>query len=107
MNLRKERWFLGNIVIKCSFQMTLMRMKNLVYNKLGKENILHFVNSISILVIVTYFYHYSNSSYYYYYSYNYFFFYFGYYCYYLYYCYYRLFANPDLMKNSKITINLN
>ena len=75
MNLRKERWFLGNIVIKCSFQMTLMRMKNLVYNKLGKENILHFVNSISILVIVTYFYHYSNSSYYYYYySYNYYFF---------------------------------
>ena len=36
--LRKES-FIGNIVLKRSFQMTLMSVKNLVYNKLARQNI--------------------------------------------------------------------
>ena len=38
LNLGKER-FIGNIALKCSFQMTLMSVKNLVYNKLARQNI--------------------------------------------------------------------
>ena len=36
LNLGKER-FIGNIILKCSFQMALMGIKNLVYNA-GKTN---------------------------------------------------------------------
>ena len=38
LNLEKES-FIGNIVLKYSFQMALMSMKNLVYNKLARQNI--------------------------------------------------------------------
>ena len=38
LNLEKER-FIGNIVLKRSFQMALMSVKNLVYNKLARQNI--------------------------------------------------------------------
>ena len=63
----------GNIVLKRFFQMVLMSMKNVVYNKLARQNIFCFINSISILVILTYCYHYSHlySSYYYYHNYFY------------------------------------
>ena len=37
----KER-FIGNIVLKRSFQMALMSVKNLVYNKLARQNIFCF-----------------------------------------------------------------
>ena len=72
LNLGKER-FIGNIVLKSSFQMALMSVKNLVYNKLARQNIFCFINSISILVVLTYCYHYSHlySSYYYYHYYFY------------------------------------
>ena len=65
LNLGRER-FIGNIVLKRSFQMALMSVKNLVYNKLARQNIFFF-NSISILVILTSCYHYSHLYYYYYY----------------------------------------
>ena len=38
LNLEKES-FIGNIVLKCSLQMALMSVKNLVYNKLVRQNI--------------------------------------------------------------------
>ena len=38
LNLEKES-FIGNIVLKRSFQMALMSVKNLVYNKLVRQNI--------------------------------------------------------------------
>ena len=38
LNLEKES-FIGNIVLKRSFQMALMSVKNLVYNKLARQNI--------------------------------------------------------------------
>ena len=41
LNLGKER-FIGNIVLKRSFQMALMSVKNLVYNKLVRQNIFCF-----------------------------------------------------------------
>ena len=87
LNLGKER-FIGNIVLKCSFQMALMSMKNLVYNVLARQNIFCFINSISILVILTYCYHYSYScsSYYYscyYYCHYYFYYYYHYYYYFI------------------------
>ena len=45
--------------LKRSFQMTLMSVKNLVCNKLARQNICIFlINSISILVFLTYCYHY-------------------------------------------------
>ena len=76
LNLGKER-FIGNIVLKCSFQVALMSVKNLFNNKLARKNILCFINSISILVILTYCSHYSYSCSYY-----------SSYCYYHYYFYY-------------------
>ena len=72
LNLGKER-FIGNIVLKRSLQMTLMGVKNLVYNKLTRQNIFCFIHSISILVVLTYCYHYSYS--YFYYCYYYFYYY--------------------------------
>ena len=36
--LRKKR-FIGSIVLKRTFQMALMSVKNLVYNKLARQNI--------------------------------------------------------------------
>ena len=87
LNLGKER-FIGNIVLKSFFEMTLMSMKNLVYNKLVRQNIFCFINSISILVILTYCYHYPYSCSYYYYpcsSYYYYLYYFYYYYQYYYY----------------------
>ena len=79
LNLGRER-FIGNIVLKRSIQMALMSVKNLVYNKLTRQNIFCFFNSISILVILTSCYHYSHLYYYYYYFY--------YYYHYHYYFYY-------------------
>ena len=38
LNLKKES-FIGNIVLKRSFQMVLMSVKNLVYNKLARQNV--------------------------------------------------------------------
>ena len=38
LNLEKES-FIGNIVLKCSFKMALMSVKNLVYNKLARQHI--------------------------------------------------------------------
>ena len=38
LNLEKES-FIGNIVLKRSFQMALMSVMNLVYNKLARQNI--------------------------------------------------------------------
>ena len=44
---------------KRSFQMTLISVKNFVYNKLARQNICIFlINSISVLVFLTYCYHY-------------------------------------------------
>ena len=71
LNLGKER-FIGNIVVKCSFQMALISMKNLVYDKLARQNIFCFMNSISILAVLSYGYH-SSSFYYYHYCFYYFF----------------------------------
>ena len=64
-----------------------MSMKNLVYNKLARQNIFCFINSILILVILTYIYHYcysscSSSYYYCYYYYHYYFYYYYHYHYY-------------------------
>ena len=42
--------------------MAWMSVKNLVCNKLARQNIFCFINSISILVILIYCYHYSHSS---------------------------------------------
>ena len=86
LNLEKER-FIGNIVLKRSFQTALMSVKNLVYDKFSRQNIFCFINSISVLVILTYYYHYSYSCYYYYcyYYYYYHHYYFYYYCLYYYY----------------------
>ena len=81
LNLEKVR-FIGNIVLKRSFQTALMSVKNLVYDKFSRQNIFCFINSISVLVILTYCHHYSyscSSSYYYYH------YYFYYYCHYYYY----------------------
>ena len=72
LNLGKER-FIGNIVLKRSLQMTLMGVKNLVYNKLARQNIFCCIHSIAILVVLTYCYHYSYS--YFYYCYYYFYYY--------------------------------
>ena len=65
LNLGKER-FIGNIVLKRSFQMALMSVKNLVYNKLARQNIFCFINSISVLVVLTNCYNYSDSCFYHY-----------------------------------------
>ena len=81
LNLGREM-FIGNIVLKRSIQMALMSVKNLVYNKLARQNIFCFFNSISILVILTSCYHYSHL---YYYVYYYYYFYYYYYHYYFYY----------------------
>ena len=75
LNLGKER-LIGHIVLKRSFQMALMSVKNLVYNKLARQNIFCFINPISILVVLTYCY------YYYYYYYHYYFYYYYHYYYY-------------------------
>ena len=75
LNLEKER-FIGNIILKSSFQMAFMSVKNLVYHNLARQKISCFISS---LVVLTYCYHY----YYYYYYYHYYFYY-----YYLYhYCF--------------------
>ena len=58
--------------------MALMSVKNLVYNKLARQNIFCFFDSISILVILTSCYHYSHLYYYYYYYYFYYHYYFYY-----------------------------
>ena len=66
--------------------MALMSMKNVVYNKLARQNSFCFINSISILVVLTDCYRYyscSCSSYYYCYYYCHYYFY--YYCHYNYY----------------------
>ena len=67
LSLGKER-FIGNIALKFSFQMALLRVKNLAYNKMVRQNIFCFINSISILLVLTNCYHcsyyYSPSSYY-------------------------------------------
>ena len=56
--------------------MALMSVKNLVYNKLARQNIFCFFDSISILVILTSCYHYSHLYYYYYYFYYHYYFYY-------------------------------
>ena len=68
LNLGKER-FISN-VLKRSFEIALMSVKNLVYNELGKQYIFCFINSILVLVVLTYCHHSSSScsSYYYYYE---------------------------------------
>ena len=38
LNLENKS-FIGNIILKRSFQMALMSVKNLVYNKLARQNI--------------------------------------------------------------------
>ena len=50
LNLEKER-FIGNIILKHSFQMALMSVKNLVHNKLSRRKISCFINAISSLVV--------------------------------------------------------
>ena len=57
-----------------------MSVKNLVCNKLARQNIFCSINSISILVILIYWYHYSCSSYYYY---HYYYYYYHYYYYFV------------------------
>ena len=52
LNLGKER-FIGNIILKLSFQMALMSVKNTVYSKLAGQKISCFVNAISSLVVLT------------------------------------------------------
>ena len=47
----------GNIVFKCSFQMALMSMNNLLYKTLARQNIFCFINAILSLVVLTYFYY--------------------------------------------------
>ena len=53
--------------LKTSFQMALMSMKNLVYNKFARQNVFCFINTISVLVFLTCCYHYAYSYYYYHY----------------------------------------
>ena len=80
LNLEKES-FIGNIIWKHSFQMASISPKNLVYNKLARQNIL-FVSLIQFKVVLTYCYYlYPYSSYY------------HHYCFYfiiiiIFYCYY-------------------
>ena len=63
LNLEKER-FIGNIILKSSFQMAFMSVKNLVYHKLARQKISCFISS---LVVLTYCYHYYYYHYYFYY----------------------------------------
>ena len=81
-NLNKER-FIGYIVLKRSLQMALISGKVLVCNKLARQNIFCFINSVTILVVLTYCDHYSYS-----WSYCYYYFYYYYYSYYYYYYHY-------------------
>ena len=81
------------MVLKRSFQMALMSVMNLVYNKLARQNIFCFINLISILVVLTYCFHYSYScsSFYYYYYYScssYYYYHYYFYCFYHYYYYF-------------------
>ena len=57
LNLGKEK-FISKNNFKRSFQMTLMTVENLVYNKLARQKISCFINAISSLVILIYCYHY-------------------------------------------------
>ena len=47
----------GNIAFKCSFQMALMSVNNLLYKTLARQNIFCFINAILSLVVLTYFYY--------------------------------------------------
>ena len=82
LNLVKER-LTGNIVLKCSFQMALVSVNSPVNDKLARQNILCFINSISILVVLTYCYHYSYLYSYYSYYHCYFYHYYHYYYYFI------------------------
>ena len=83
LNLGKEK-FISKNNFKRSFQMTLMTVENLVYNKLARQKISCFINAISSLVVLIYCYHY----YYYFYHYCYYYYHYYYHCYFYYYYHY-------------------
>ena len=53
LNLGKERR-IGNIVLKRSFQMISMSVKNLFYNKLARQKISCFISSLVVLFWLTF-----------------------------------------------------
>ena len=70
LNLEKER-FIGNIVLKSSFQMAFMSVKNLVYHKLARQKISCFISSLVVLTYCYHYYYYYHYYFYYYYLYHY------------------------------------